>query len=223
MTYEKFITKNIGKKIDYDGVYGIQCVDLINQYMTDVLGLKINYFPRYAKSFWLDRNKNSFLLKNFTFLLPTAKLQKGDIGVRTSGTSGHIFIIDHKSDDKLYIYDQNATGSGDAMTARIITCDASNITGVLRPKNQKNLKCNKEVIKIKLKESPCKQFNTNAYMTKESYVFSNNTQESITGFVNKNEKVKLLATGKINSIIQYGVDNNIYKVGIVPAKIVKKL
>ena len=46
---------------------------------------------------------------------------------------------------------------------------------------------------------------------------------NITGFVNKNEKVKLLAKGEINSIIQYGVDKKIYKVGIVPTKSIKKL
>lgn len=226
MKYSEFIIKYIGKKIDFDGAYGVQCVDLINRYMCDVLGLNISYFPRYAKNFWLDRNKNKFLIKNFTFFSPTAKLQRGDIGVRATGTAGHIFIIDHKSGDKLYIYDQNATGNGDPMTARIISCDSQLITGVLRPKNQKNIdKENKKVVKSKSKliDSPCKQFKTNAYMTSESYVFSNNTKENITGFVNKNEKVKLLAMGKINSIIQYGVDKEVYKVGIAPTKLIKKL
>ena len=79
------------------------------------------------------------------------------------------------------------------------------------------------MVKSKLKESPCKQFKTNAYMTADSHVYSNNTKENITGFVNKNEKVKMLAKGDINSIIQYGVDKKIYKVGIVPTKSIKKL
>ena len=79
------------------------------------------------------------------------------------------------------------------------------------------------MVKSKLKESPCKQFKTNAYMTADSRVYSNNTKENITGFVNKNEKVKMLAKGDINSIIQYGVDKKIYKVGIVPTKSIKKL
>ena len=224
MKYSEFITKNIGKKIDYDKRYGTQCVDLINQYMHDVLDLKIDYHPYYAKDFWLDRKKYLFLLNNFTYLSPTAKLQKGDIGVRVSGSAGHIFLIDHKTGDKLYIYDQNATGKGDAMTARIIKCDIQHITGVLRPKNQKNIdKESSKVVKSKLIDSPCKQFKTNAYMTGDSYVHSNNTRENITGYVSKNEKVKLLATGKINSIIQYGVDKEVYKVGIVPTKLIKKL
>ena len=224
MLYSKFVEKHIGKKIDYDGCYGIQCVDLINQYMVDVLGLEVTYHPYYAKQFWTERDKSSFLIKNFTFLAPTAKLQKGDIGVRATGTAGHIFIIDNKIGDKLYVYDQNNGGTGAGMTARVFELNSKYITGVLRPKNQKNIdKGGDNVVKSKLKESPCDMFKVNAYMTADSYVYFNNTKENITGFVNKNEKVKLLAKGEINSIIQYGVDKKIYKVGIVPTKSIKKL
>lgn len=110
------------------------------------------------------------------------------------------------------------------MTARVFDNTSKYITGILRPKNQKNIdKEYQQVEKPKLKESPCKQFKTNAYMTANSHVYSNNTKENITGFVNKNEKVKMLAKGDINSIIQYGVDKKIYKVGIVPTKSIKKL
>ncbi|MBS6472524.1 MAG: hypothetical protein KH377_11300 [[Eubacterium] siraeum] len=161
MKYSEFVLKNIGHKIDFDRCYGVQCVDLINQYMTDVLDIKVTYFPPFAKNFWNDRKKSKFLIKNFDFL---------------------------------------------------------------RPKNQKNIdKEHNKVVESKLKESPCKQFKTNAYMTADSRVYSNNTKENITGFVNKNEKVKMLAKGDINSIIQYGVDKKIYKVGIVPTKSIKKL
>lgn len=224
MKYSEFVVKNIGHRIDYDKHYGIQCVDLINQYMVDVLGLEVIYHPYFAKDFWNDRKKSSFLIKNFDFVLPTQKIQRGDIGVRNTGTAGHIFIIDKKIGNKLYVYDQNNNGSGAGMTARVFDNTSKYITGILRPKNQKNI--DKEyniVVQSKLKESPCKQFKTNAYMTADSRVYSNNTKESVTGFVNKNEKVKLLARGDINSIIQYGVDKKIYKVGIVPTKSIKKL
>ena len=224
MKYSEFVLKNIGHKIDFDRYYGVQCVDLINQYMTDVLGLKVTYFPPFAKNFWNDRKKSKFLIKNFDFVLPTQKIQRGDIGVRNTGTAGHIFIIDKKISNKLYVYDQNNSGRGEGMTARVFDNTSKYITGILRPKNQKNIdKEHTEVVHSKLKESPCKQFKTNAYMTADSYVYSNNTKENITGFVNKNEKVKMLAKGDINSIIQYGVDKKIYKVGIVPTKSIKKL
>lgn len=40
MTLEEFVKTNNGKKVDYDGVYGPQCVDLFRQYVWDVLGIK---------------------------------------------------------------------------------------------------------------------------------------------------------------------------------------
>ena len=37
-----FINNNIGKKIDYDGAYGAQCVDLFRQYTKDVLNIPVH-------------------------------------------------------------------------------------------------------------------------------------------------------------------------------------
>jgi len=37
MTLEEFVIKYNGKKVDYDGVFGSQCVDLFRQYCVDVL------------------------------------------------------------------------------------------------------------------------------------------------------------------------------------------
>lgn len=42
MTLEQFIKKYDGKPIDTDGAYGPQCMDLMNQYTVDVLGLPLN-------------------------------------------------------------------------------------------------------------------------------------------------------------------------------------
>jgi hypothetical protein len=39
MTLTQFIKNNIGKKIDFDGAHGFQCVDLYRQYVKDVLKL----------------------------------------------------------------------------------------------------------------------------------------------------------------------------------------
>ena len=33
MTFEKWVSQNLGKSIDYDGVYGVQCVDLVKHYI----------------------------------------------------------------------------------------------------------------------------------------------------------------------------------------------
>ena len=36
MNILEFVSKYIGKKVDYDGVYGAQCVDLVRQYIQEV-------------------------------------------------------------------------------------------------------------------------------------------------------------------------------------------
>ena len=169
MKYSEFVLKNIGHKIDFDRCYGVQCVDLINQYMTDVLGIKVTYFPPFAKNFWNDRKKSKFLIKNFDFILPTQKIQRGDIGVRNSGTAGHIFIIDKKIGNKLYVYDQNNGGSGAGMTARVFDNTSNYITGILRPKNQKNIdKEHQNVVKSKLKENRKPSFRFSLFFKQKS-------------------------------------------------------
>ena len=39
ITLKRFILNNIGKKVDFDGTSGAQCVDLYRQYCKDVLGI----------------------------------------------------------------------------------------------------------------------------------------------------------------------------------------
>ena len=39
MTLDEFVEKYNGKKIDYDGHYGAQCVDVFRQYCKDVLAI----------------------------------------------------------------------------------------------------------------------------------------------------------------------------------------
>jgi CHAP domain len=39
MTFDEFVTKYNGKYVDYDGVYGFQCVDLMRQKVKEVDGL----------------------------------------------------------------------------------------------------------------------------------------------------------------------------------------
>lgn len=82
------------------------------------------------------------------FVTPKYKngeLTKGDIGIRTSGTYGHIFIVAGPTDDgKIKYYDQNADGKGAAMTLREKPYTSSYINGILRPKDRSNI----ELLKI---------------------------------------------------------------------------
>lgn len=143
MNFDKWVKKYLGKKIDFDGMYGVQCVDLFNCYVDDCLELEVGFFPKYAKQFWTDRNKNAWLKKHFDFITPSYKdgeLKKGDIGIRTSGTAGHVFIIaDTNKDGRVKYYDQNATGKGDKMTLRNRDYSSATVSGFLRPKDGKYL------------------------------------------------------------------------------------
>lgn len=142
-TFESWVNKYLGKRTDYDGAYGVQCVDLIDCYIEKCLGLKKDFWGN-AKNWWTDRNSSSWLKKNFDFVTPKYKngeLKKGDIGIRTSGTYGHIFVVyGPAANGKFKYYDQNATGNGDKMTLREKAFSSSYINGILRPKNQSNLK-----------------------------------------------------------------------------------
>ena len=143
MKFSAWVKKFLGKKTDYDGMYGVQCVDLIDCYIHECLGLDKDFWGN-AKYWWLNRTSSAWLKKNFDFITPTYKngeLKKGDIGIRTSGTYGHIFVIaEPTKNGKVKYYDQNATGNGDKMTLREKAYNSSTVNGILRPKNQTNLK-----------------------------------------------------------------------------------
>ena len=98
MDYDKFINDYLGKPVDYDGVYGPQCVDLIDQYLHDngkpvpwVVGAKdFANNPALLPAFdWIDNNPND----------PNQLPTRGDIVVFSgqqpgSGGYGHINIFD---------------------------------------------------------------------------------------------------------------------------------
>ena len=142
MTFKQWVKTYLGKKTDFDGAYGVQCVDLAKCYIEKVLGIKAKSIGD-AKDYWEKRSTEEYLKDNFTPIKCTYKngeLKTGDIGVRTSGKHGHIFIVaEPTKNGKIKFYDQNAYGKGDGMTLRTKAYTHMVITGVLRPKNQKNI------------------------------------------------------------------------------------
>lgn len=214
MTFSAWINKYLGKKTDYDGAYGVQCVDLIDCYIDKCLALQKGFWGN-AKYWWLNRNKSTWLKNNFDFITPAYKngeLKTGDIGIRTSGTYGHIFIIKEPAKNgKVKYYDQNATGSGDAMTLREKPYTSAYINGVLRPKNQTNL------TERKSKTMPY----GNAAMTSAQPVYADSALTLKVGSVSKNERVLWLGTGAGNPMLSYKTDTG-YKVGFVKKAAVKK-
>lgn len=143
LSFNEWVNKYLGKKTDWDGVYGVQCVDLIDAFIDRCLGLKKGFWGN-AKNWWTERNSSRWLKNNFKFVVPTYKngeLQPGDIGIRTSGAYGHIFIVkEPTSNGKIKYYDQNYEGTGAGMTLREKPYTSVYINGVLRPKNQSPFK-----------------------------------------------------------------------------------
>ena len=144
MTYNEFEAKYLGKAVDYDGTAGVQCVDLVDQYLKDCFGIT-GVWVQKAKDFYNNFNSYPALVKAFTRVPNTRDLvvQTGDIVIWGGGTWGHCAIgtakkgtIDwfesleentlgrHEPTQKVTHYFANRTG---------VDCD-SPVLGVLRPK-----------------------------------------------------------------------------------------
>lgn len=160
MIFDKWVNAYYGKKIDYDKVYGVQCVDLIKHYVENVLGIKPQSIGN-AIEYYNKRKTSSYLKDNFTWLdnTPSFVPKKGDICVFTSKTGhGHVSVATGEgTTNYFYSYDQNYPNSkGEPMTK--INHSYNSFLGVLRPKNQKN---------IVAKEMRTTSANLNAYNSKK--------------------------------------------------------
>jgi hypothetical protein len=131
-----FLNGWLGRRIDHDGVYGYQCVDLPLQYIEERFGIKGAYGN--AIDWW--NSPDSKLFPSFTKVAST-DVQQGDIGVLfglPSNPYGHITIATGNQNDSQYeAMEQNGqTGNGsgvggDAIRTRWI--NKSRIAGLLRP------------------------------------------------------------------------------------------
>lgn len=109
MTFDEFVTKWNGKGIDFDGAYGDQCMDLMHQYVVEVLGLSdgrilaapaakyvyLNFSTIYGNQYF-ERIANT----------PTGVPQKGDI-VLWDGYYGHVAIFKEGNVNNFRSFDQN--------------------------------------------------------------------------------------------------------------------
>jgi hypothetical protein len=112
MTIDLFINKYNGKYIDFDGVYGCQCVDLMRKYVQECLGKDPYSIPRanYAKNIFKNLKSN----KDFTKVIntPTGIPKKGDIVFwdwrwPVTGYAGHVAIFSGGNAYKFISFDQN--------------------------------------------------------------------------------------------------------------------
>lgn len=148
MNYNDFIKKHNGKGTDFDGRYGVQCVDLVKSYLKEVFGITAGYWGD-AHAYYDGFNSHKELTTNFTRIKNTPDFvpKKGDIVVWSSKLNngpGHIAIANGEGNTKyFYSYDQNWTGRHDKCT--LVKHNYNCVLGVLRPKNQSKITATNKV------------------------------------------------------------------------------
>lgn len=109
MTLDEFVKQYEGKKVDYDGHYGAQCVDLVRLYIHLVWNLiqPKNIISAYeAYTHWLRCGDgfNEIGWKSIT------KIARGDIVIfppTGANLHGHIAIVLDVADDEVLCFEQN--------------------------------------------------------------------------------------------------------------------
>lgn len=112
MDLQKFIDKWSGKHIDFDGIYPNQCMDLMHQYVYEVLGLtdaKILAAPSAYQVFTNFDNITGRDLFEKIINTPDAVAQPGDIVIfgTAIGPHGHIAIVVKADKNNLTSFDSN--------------------------------------------------------------------------------------------------------------------
>ena len=145
MTLNEFVKKYKGG-VDYDGCYGKQCVDYVNQYAKEVLGIQgafygqgIEYayqvFENYER---LPRVKAHFQrIANAKTNYPLA----GDVIVwekARNGYAGHIALVLSATEHSITVAEQNYDGKGGVRTYTYP--HYQHVLGWLRPKTVKHNK-----------------------------------------------------------------------------------
>lgn len=201
MNYQEFINEYYGKSFDYDGVSGVQCVDLIKMYLDKVFEIKPSAWGN-AKDYY--ENFNNLPLKNyFTRIKNTPDLipQKGDIcvwGTSLGNKYGHIAIATGEgTTKKFYSYDLN----WGVKTVRRVLHNYTGFLGVLRANDQ---------IKIGGDE----EMKTYQNGSTEEIVYADTNCTVKIGSLNPREKCDCYGIFNDRAVVRYKVDGTEnYKIG----------
>lgn len=128
MTLEEFTVQYSHKKVDYDGAFGAQCVDLFRQYCKDVLNVK-QYPP-------VEGAKDLAYSYGDLKFIPTSEVEnceRGDIAIfdkTNSNPYGHVAIVmQDMCDGAFLLFEQDGFAQdGAKMRAR----KKDNLLGILR-------------------------------------------------------------------------------------------
>ena len=129
MTLSKFVDHTLGTKVDFDGVYGAQCVDLFRQYCKDVWQIPHTGSVEGAKELFSQNDKNLLYITN-----GYGTVKSGDVIIwdgTSSNSYGHVAIALFATDMTVLVLEQNGfeqTGT------KIVPRNYINCLGYIRKK-----------------------------------------------------------------------------------------
>lgn len=202
MTYQDFKNEWLGRRVDYDHVYGFQCVDLVLEYVKEVFGIASGVTGN-AIDYW---NRTSPALLTQFDRVQTTDVHPGDIVV-LNGLSGnpygHIGVCDSQDAANVTILEQNGQdGSGSGLggnAVRLRAIPKSRVAGVLRPSNAA----------LHIPDSP----HGNAQVVREAYVrVAPNTSAALGGsqLLHPGETFAFQSKVQGQQVNQNGVNTNIW-------------
>ena len=197
MNLNEFKNKYMGKSIDYDGVSGVQCVDLVKQYLKDVFGLNPGSMGN-AKDYFQNYENNKLLKDNFDRLVQVTP-EVGDIvvwGERPDNKYGHVAIcVENGKETTVKTLDLNWGGK----TVKEVVHNYTYYLGVLRAKNKNG------------GEEEMKRY-VNGSTSETVYADTNCTNKI--GSLNPRESCDCFGIFNNRAMVRYKVDGtNNYKIG----------
>jgi len=129
MTLEQFINNNLGTRVEFDGVYPYQCVDLTKAYNRDVIGAPVimGNAKDYAKNPLPDFYE--YKINHLWYIPPRGAIAiwNGNVG----GGYGHVAIVKDADIRNFKSFDQNWPAGESCV---IVNHDYKNVVGFLVPK-----------------------------------------------------------------------------------------
>ena len=132
MKLSEFIQRNIGCKVDFDGLWGAQCVDLFRQYCKDVLGIPRTEPVEGAKDLFLKYDSMPKLKKYFV-AMKTRDARYGDVivyGATEKNRFGHVAIAVSTIDDNTHLVFEQDGFKQDG--AKLVERNSASVIGILR-------------------------------------------------------------------------------------------
>ena len=137
MSVEEFVKKYNGKKVDFDGVYGAQCVDLFRQYAKECLGIPEHTGPCVttggAKDLFVDYPKMP-IEKKYFYRETKRGMVVGDVLIwdkTDKNEFGHVAIYLGKLNNDFIVFEQDGFKQDGA---KINLRSKTNLLGFLRKK-----------------------------------------------------------------------------------------